>query len=504
MDEYSDIPEGFKVEESYSDVPKGFWVEPEPEPKTQSEQVFKSLKILPLGDIRGGVVESLAQYATGAIATPVAGLAGIGASLIPGGKTGAEAVQQTQEALTYQPRTQMGQKASETINIPFRKLENFADVVGEVTGKPEQTLGATAVKTAIMAAPMSLGFRGRSPLKATPKQELLETANKEGYVAPPLSAKPSSGTASALEGVGGKLKTEQSASVSNQAVTNRLASRALGLSEDTVLTPDALSAIRKNAGQSYENVRNAGTIISDVQFKKDLSGAVQRFKSAAKDFPKVAKSEIIAIVEDLRKPAFDAGSGVDAITIIRDKADIAFRAGDKTLGRAYRAASDALENVIERHLTRTKADPALIESFKNSRQEIAKTYTVENALVGSDVSAPKLAGQLNKGKPLSGELKLIAEFSRNFPKATKVVNESKPAFSPLDVIVGGSSVAGAAVTGSPMALLPLALSLSRPAARAIALSQKGQRLARPRPGVIKAPAILPTAGAVTSGQRENQ
>lgn len=54
-----------------------------------------------------GVGESALTMGSAAIAEPVAGWAGI-LSMLPGGRTPAEAVEQTREALTYQPRTQAG------------------------------------------------------------------------------------------------------------------------------------------------------------------------------------------------------------------------------------------------------------------------------------------------------------------------------------------------------------------------------------------------------------
>ena len=67
--------------------------------------------VAPAGTIKGeaqrvlGGGEAALQLATGAIATPIAGFAGIIAAVAPGGKTGAEAVESAQEALTFQPRT---------------------------------------------------------------------------------------------------------------------------------------------------------------------------------------------------------------------------------------------------------------------------------------------------------------------------------------------------------------------------------------------------------------
>jgi hypothetical protein len=52
--------------------------------------------------------EAAAQMASATIAEPIAGLAGIAASAIPGGRSGGQMVRDVQSAMTYQPRTEEG------------------------------------------------------------------------------------------------------------------------------------------------------------------------------------------------------------------------------------------------------------------------------------------------------------------------------------------------------------------------------------------------------------
>ena len=122
-------------------------------------------ELAPVGTIKGeaqrvlGGAETALQLATGAIAAPISGLAGIAAGIVPGGRTAAETVEEVGQALTFQPRTEAGQAISEAVATPFRKIEEFADIAGEVTGDPDDVFGATMVKTAILAAPALLGLR---------------------------------------------------------------------------------------------------------------------------------------------------------------------------------------------------------------------------------------------------------------------------------------------------------------------------------------------------------
>jgi hypothetical protein len=117
---------------------------------------------------------------------------------------------------------------------------------------------------------------------------------------------------------------------------------------------------------------------------------------------------------------------------------------------------------------------------------IAKTYSVQKGLnseTGS-VSAQALAKQLEKGKPLSGELLTVAKMGSAFPKATQSLKETPKAISPLDWFAGG----GASIaTSNPLPMLGL---LARPAARSYLLSPAAQRAALRGPGPIADPEAI--------------
>jgi hypothetical protein len=80
----------------------------------------------------------------------------------------------------------------------------------------------------------------------------------------------------------------------------------------------------------------------------------------------------------------------------------------------------------------------MLQSFREARQLIAKTYDVEKAFneTTGQIAASKLAAGLAKGKPLTGDLKTIAEFGAAFPKASKQIVDSGSVRN-TDLIVGG-------------------------------------------------------------------
>jgi hypothetical protein len=177
------------------------------------------------------------------------------------------------------------------------------------------------------------------------------------------------------------------------------------------------------------------------------------------------------LVQSLKSPSFDASSAVEKIKQLRTSADDAFRTGNSDIGRASKKAADAIEGALETHLSKTNQTD-LLSKFRDARQLIAKTYTIEKAAntTTGTVDAKKLAAQLQRGKPLSGELKSIAQFSQAFPKASQATEAmgSLPQLSPLDYAAG--LLGGVSTTGG----LGAAAILARPALRAAALSSPVQ------------------------------
>jgi len=482
-----------------------------------------------ISDVRG-IPEAALQLATGAASTAAGGIAAIPTAVVEAlkGRTifgsgtaerdpagaGRAVIEEFQDIGTFQPRTEVGQRATEAIAAPLESLEQFADVAGEVTGPPGAVLGATLVKTAILGAPALFGLRSgavtrKPPSKPTPRQQVAATAAEEGYVTPP-SVRGEAGVAGLAEGVGGKIKTGQQAIETNQAVTNRLASRAVGLPEEVPVTIDVLQGIRSQAGQAYENVRGVGRVFTDNRFQRDLSASIRQFKNAARDFPELAKNEITNIVDSLRVAEFDAGAGVDAISLLRNRGDVAFRGGDKALGNSYRAAADSIEGVLERHLGRG-GDPALVDAFRQARQQIAETYSVQEALqarITGEVSATNLASQLKKGKPLTGDLRTIADFANTFPSVSRLFIGTAQKFSPLDLgvaaISGTTALGAASLGGGPLTILPaLAAGLARPILRRGALSEVARRAGVAGESTRLAPGITPGA-ALSAALEENR
>lgn len=440
--------------------------------------------------IDGGLQEMGADpesmlYQGGKIAGEIAGTGGVGGVL---GKV-VSRVAPGYTALSNSLRTG-GMVAGRTpgaVNTATRVLG------GGITGgamagmvDPEQTGTGTLIGGALPPAMMAAGKVGKGigrvisgPTVAEPVRKAVEGARAAGYVIPPTQAKPTL-VNRALEGFSGKITTAQNASARNQQVTNKLIQKALGLPDEVPVSLDALKNIRSQAGQAYEAVGSTGVINTTPAYTAALDSAMASAKKAAAGFPNAKPSPLIAELESLKTPQFDASSAVAKISELRDAADVAYRSGDKALGKALKSGSAALEDAIEAHLKATNAPAGMLEGFRNARQLIAKTYSVEKAMntTTGNIDAVKLGSQLAKGKPLSGGIRDVAAFGQQFPKAAQTVEKmgSLPQVSPLDFGALGTM---SALTSNPMLMAGV---LARPAARAAVLSPMVQN------GLSKAPA----------------
>jgi hypothetical protein len=370
-----------------------------------------------------------------------------------------------------------------TAMIPGANTVAGAGAVGAVTGllQPSTSTGETVANVALGGAGGAAGqavankvpgmLQGRvNASKAAQganaqKFAAAQAAAKEGYVIPPADLEPGM-LSEAVSGLSGKIKTAQVASQRNQVVTDKLARQALGLKAGDQLDETVLRGIRNQAAtQGYAPLRQAGTVTADKPFFDALDKIASTQQGAARSFPGLGESGVADMVAKLKQQSFDAGDAVDATRVLREAADKAYRQGDKGVGKASKEAADAIEGMLERHLT-AAGNPDALKSFREARTLIAKTYSVQKGLNGQtgNVNAQALAKQLQKGRPLSGELRTIAQAGDAFPKATQMLKEAPKAVSPLDFAV--ATTAGMS-TGNPLAAVLLG---ARPLARNALLS----------------------------------
>lgn len=398
-----------------------------------------------------------------------------------------------------------------TAMIPGANTLTGAVVAGSMFGAAQPTATGesrmlnTAIGGAAGLAGQAIGnklasaLQGRAAARATrqatnaPRDRILREAIDAGYSVTPDQA--GAGVlARLMQALSGKYKTQEIARLRNQPVTNALARRAIGAADDMPLTDDALRTVRQQAfNTGYAPVRNTGVVRTDATFLDDLAKIADQYSGAAKDFPGAVKPDVQKLVDSVLVDQFDAGSGVDMIRILRDQADAAYRAGDNALGRAAKEAAGALEGQLERHLG--AVGPDMLDSFRNARQTIAKTYSLSSAKdAAGNINARALANQLSRGKPLSGELRQIAEFGDQFANVARMPDAASA--GPLTIFDLGLGGGAAATTGS---VAPLAIPAGRVASRSLLMSRPVQKAMAQKsydPALIEALLGTRTGGAL--------
>lgn len=123
-------------------------------------------------DLVGAAVEPMMSMASGAVAQPVAGLAGIGAGI--GNALGitntpaADVVEKVQGGMTYNPRTQGGKDAMSVLGIPGELLHKAGGAAGEGLGDAFGPLAGTIAQTAIEGGGNILGGKLGKEAAKTP------------------------------------------------------------------------------------------------------------------------------------------------------------------------------------------------------------------------------------------------------------------------------------------------------------------------------------------------
>jgi hypothetical protein len=368
--------------------------------------------------------------------------------------------------------------------------------VTEATDNPvlgTLTAIATPAASATMAQARQAQVQAQQARNAV-RDLTIRQAQQEGFVVTPGSVTPSTQNV-LLERLAGKTRTQQEAASQNQQVTDRLSRRALNLPENAPLTRANMRDIRAQEYQrGYEPLNQIGPVRTDTQFQTALDDVLNAYTGPGRSFPNAIPQPVAELVQNYRLGQFNSADAVGATRTLREAARANMARGNNELGLAQRAISNALEDQIERSLAQANNPnaQAMLEQFRASRQRMAISHSVENAIVegGGSVNARQLANDLQtRGRYFSGDLDLIARFANiarpvMTPPGTMGTPGAGTMFAPT---VGGGIGAGTAAllnlgpagasAGAVLgAMTPSAMSY---AARNYLLSSMGQRRALP-------------------------
>ncbi len=372
------------------------------------------------------------------------------------------------------------------------RLKNTA--IGAATGAGAQYVGGKAIDALANRTAAKTAAGVTEQAQNAVRDAALKTAQQAGYVVPPSYVNPNL-VNQTLESMGGKISTNQAASLKNQSVTDGLARDALGLNKTALLTEGSLADLRRVAGDAYKAIKTLPQRFNaDAQFQAEAQALGQTSQSLAAQFPSIAKNEAIdALKKDLSTGNWTPDAVIEAIKKLRFDAGKNFKAFDDpakaALAQAQRTAADALDGLVERNLA-ASGQQALSTAYRDARVLIAKAHDIEAALTpGGHVNAQVLA-KMGENGFLSGPLKTIADFGGNFPKAVQPVEKIGGVANALRSTAGAGAgaVAGGVLGGVGGAVAGVAIPWT---VRQALLSGAGQR-------ALTTPNYGPGAGAMVS------
>ena len=308
-------------------------------------------------------------------------------------------------------------------------------------------------------------FVAPTPPLTTVQQNIIQ-ARRAGYAFPPSTVKPTI-LNKTIEAIGGKDATAQDASLANMPTTMTQVRQALGLQNNEEITPQLLSDIRKTASQAQADVveKSGDAVNLDKAHAAGIESIAAPYRQADTELgSEFSNPALLKAADAINKPQMTPSVAMKAIQTLRDKADMAFRAGDGTSGRAYKGLATNLENAIDRHLAAT-GNQGTVDAYRAARALQARTYDVENAL--NEGTGHVNANVLKKASYLSGPLQTAATAAKIAPKATREILDSGSVRN-TDIITGGLA---SLMEKSPKFLL---YPFARQAVRAAMLSHAGQ------------------------------
>lgn len=449
-------------------------------------------------NLAGAGIEPLLALASGFVAAPVSGLAGMVGASLPGREgQGARVTERVGNALTYQPRTQGGKTALGAIAAPFEALAEGAHSAGGAVSDVAGPAAGAGVNAALQVVPQILLGRGLGKAAPIPGQ-MTAPPNVQAAVGRGLKLTPEEAGGGRisrfLSGLSGEPKLAKGISEKNQPAIRELVNEDVGAPRGAELTPDTLHAGRAQSGNAYEAARNLGRVTMDGQFTADLQRLVGDYAKAEVDFPG-RKNTIMDMAQRLGVKDADASSIVSEINSLRKDSRRHRASGDYEASFAASDAAGALEQQLIRHAQASGAAPDVIQNMRAARTQIAKSHTAEKALKGDDkVDPQRYAKEKTKGRPLSGAGEELAGFAQDFPRSMQAPK-------------GGASMGAPTIMDAAAGLLgggpwwkQALMSMGRPGLRAGIASDMGQNLMLRPPNVGHAALRGMPIGAMQQGQ----
>jgi len=383
-------------------------------------------------------------------------------------------------------------------------------ITSAVAGKAMyDATGNSALAATASLAPGMLASRRVAPA-ATTRSNTIASAQAEGYVVPPSQAG-AGWFNNRLESIAGKAALNQDSVLRNQAVTDRLGARSVGLGPNDMVTPEVLAARRIEVGRAgYAPLDRLGTVPTTPRYANEILDIENRYGAPTSPITSLRTPAVSELATELLPTEF---TGRDINLLIQNlreggnkRSRIAYggNEADRTLGRAQVAGSRALENLVTEHLNQF-GPSNVVPQLRDARHEIAKMHTVEEALnpATGDLNAHVFGRRILAGKPLRGDQEIIGNFAAAFPQLTRPrAGTPTPGVSALEAAAIPLAVLGGHAAAGPGGILAGGLPLLREPTRNLLLSDWYQKRFA-KPGKVHRPISDAQQGALARAMIAN-
>ena len=364
-----------------------------------------------------GVGETALQLATGTVAQPVAGLAGLEKLATgQGPAAAANEVGSLENALTYQPRTADGQAISHYAGLPFQALARGANYVGsktaDLTGSP---LAGAAVNAGIQTIPLWLSAKLpalRDEAAAEPPvSDAVAMARAHGLKLTPTQAQvPGTFLGRLTESLMGHAKLERELSRANAPTVTRVAAEDVG-----IVPPKTPAAMRDAINDAYaphravyDELTNLGPIPTDEDYTKALAEATK-----GRGFTANAAGPYTELRTQYSAPSFTGQQALEEIQSLRQEGGETayskrYAPAERALGKAKLKIANAIEEQINRHLNSLASGqpPAPdVEGFMRDFEQTAPPSDAEGSM--RRVGSTHVALEPDAGVPGAVHVRLI-------------------------------------------------------------------------------------------------
>lgn len=449
----------------------------------------------------------------------------------------------TQNALTYQPRTDIGKGmtgASDSIMaLPSEGLHKAGEAAYNATGSPlvgagVETVGNAALQLLGAKAGLKAGSDATAAGEAAaaarnvqlgPKIQAFQAARQDGLTIPPTELAPETTNVAGkvgkdLVGLAGKTQNNTMAIFKNQDWANNAAKADIGGNAGQTL-PQAVDAAHTAIDKGYSSLRDAdqnvapfptsdgtGTVsraagpmpVTDVMRQQlspqELMG--DRSNGIGREIP----AEVQQLSDRLTKPGvLRTNDLVSELVNLRQDAR-SNMTGDRTLpeknlAAAQMKAADVLEDHFEEYL---QNQPQLAGTLQQLRTQRAKVGNIEDAMNPDTGNLdPQKVAKAGKDGALTGNLQKIAYYANNFKSVMKSADglQQPEGMSAFRTAVGAIPAVGYALAGHPAAGAAMgAIAGAGGGARALLNSSYYQNMLRVNP--VKAQQMMSLAAKSAS------